>query len=489
MYRFFEILPGLTVWLVLITLVILSYLTPLTVAIFIVLYDLFWLLRTLYLLLHLRFSFLKLRANLKIDWLTKLQSSNLAWSNIHHLIIFPMYQESYDLVRESFLSLVKANYPKDKLFVVLATEERGFKEDARVALKIEEEFKKEFGGFLVTKHPQNLPGELPGKGSNETWAAKEAIRTIIEPKNLNFQNVLVSVFDIDTRPGGDYFAILTYQFFSSEKGNRSSFQPVPLFINNIHDVSPFARLIAFTSTFWQFMQQARPEQLITFSSHSMPLQALHEVGFWNVNIVSEDSRIFFQCFLHYKGDWRSVPLYYPIYMDAVSGGSFMKAMQNLYKQQRRWAWGVENIAYVFSNFLNNKMISFRRKILWVFVLFEGSFSWAASSFIIFLFGFLPVLLGGAEFNRSVFSYNLPRVTGFLMNFSVIGIIVSAWLSILILLPRLKGFSIKFYFIYFLQWLLTPATILLFGSLPALEAETRLMLGGRFRLGFWKTPKK
>ncbi len=457
--------------------------------IFIVLYDLYWLLRILYLFFHLRHSFFRLRANLKVNWFEKLKADfGDDWEKIHHLIILPMYHEPYEVVRASFQSLIEVNYPKEKVIVVLATEERGGLEDQKVAGQIEKEFNNHFFKFFITVHPAGISGELPGKGSNETWAAREAKQRLIDALKIPYEDVLVSVFDIDSRSGRDYFAILTYRFLGTPDRQQASYQPIPLFTNNLHKTFAFARLIGFTSSFWQFMQQARPHRMVSFSSHSMPFKALAEADFWPTDIVSEDSQIFFKLFNHYGGDWRVVPLFYPIYMDAVTGATFWESIKNIYKQQRRWAWGVENFVYLATIFLKNQNISFSKKLFWFYNTFTGFYSWSTSSFVIFLFGWLPNVIGVSEFQATVASYNLPRITGWLMNGSVFGIVTIAFLSILLLPPRLPWLKKRHYILYLFQWILLPPTFIFIGALPALDAQTRMMLGGRFRLGFWKTPK-
>jgi cellulose synthase/poly-beta-1,6-N-acetylglucosamine synthase-like glycosyltransferase len=523
-YRLFEILPGALAWLTLVLVVVFSSRLPAFVAVFIILFDIYWLLKTVYLSLHLRSTFSAMRANLKIDWARRLKelsrvgpptpdqsvgASELHWQDVYHLIILPMYREPYEVVRESFESLVRVNYPKDKLLVVLATEEAAGEHAKFVAQKIKGEFGGKFFRFLVTTHPMGLPGEISGKGANETWAAKEAKRLIIDPlvntqtnvynlqrksalsqrkSALRYENILVSVFDIDTQVFPEYFGRLSYVFLTSENRERAIYQPIPLFTNNVYKASAFARVVSFSATFWQMMQQSRPERLTSFSSQSIPFNVLVDIGFWQKDIVSEDSRIFWQCYLHYHGDFSVKPLLYPVSMDANVAPTFWGTVKNIYRQQRRWGWGCENIPYMLDGFRKDDKIPAKKKWYWTFNVIEGFHSWATNSLMIFALGWLPVVLGGRLFNYTLLSYGLPQVTRFIISLSMIGIASSAVLGILLLPPRPKWFRARHYLIYFFQWLLIPLTLTVFGALPGLEAQTRLALGGRFRLGFWVTPK-
>src|SRR3989344_9663218 len=87
-YRFLEFLPGALSWLTLTSVILISWLTPVFAAFFIIIFDIYWLLKTIYLSLHLRSAFKKVRENLKINWLSKLiQNEELKiknWKDIFH---------------------------------------------------------------------------------------------------------------------------------------------------------------------------------------------------------------------------------------------------------------------------------------------------------------------------------------------------------------------------------------------------------------------
>ncbi len=487
MRRFFEIIPGALVWATFIAFFWLSFEAPLLVSIFFILYALFWLCRIVYLHFHLRFSFKKTRENLKINWLEKVKVLE-RFKDIYHLVILPFYKEPLEVVRETFLALSSVNYPKDKIIVVLGIEERAGVIAYNTARKIEEEFGNEFLRFLITRHPSNLPGEIAGKGSNETWAAKRAKEEVIDVLGIKYENIIVSVLDVDSQLPKEYFGRLTYVFLTSKNPQRSSYQPIPLFMNNIYAAPAFSKVMSFFPTFWQMMQQSRHEQLSTFTSQAMPFKALVDVGFWDTEYVSEDSLIFWKFFLHYDGDWRTEPLYFPLSMDATHAPTFWGTVKNLYRQQRRWAWGAENIPYMLSGFMKNPRIPFRKKIFWSFIFIEGFYSWVTAPFILFLFGWLPLTFGGYEFSLTLVSYNIRRIVGLILNLSNLVLIASAVLSNILLPPKPSWFRKRHYIFYFLSWTLAPLLIIVFSAIPAVEAQTRLMLGGRFRLGFWPTPK-
>jgi cellulose synthase/poly-beta-1,6-N-acetylglucosamine synthase-like glycosyltransferase len=497
-YRFFEILPGFLSWATLLLVVLCSWLAPVFIAFFIIVFDIYWLLKTIYLSFHLRASFSQMRKNLKINWLERVEllenlphssfgkgGSARNWEDIYHLVIYPFYNESYEVLETTFESLLKSNYPKDKFIVVLGAEERAGEAARSTASRIKEKYQKEFFKFLITAHPKDISDELAGKGSNETWAGRKA-KELIDELKIPYENILVSVFDCDTQVYPELFGCLTYHFLTAEKPYRSSFQPVPVFNNNIWDAPAFSRVAAASCTFWQMMQQERPERLATFSSHAMSFRAIAEMDFWNVKNVSEDSRIFWKSLLFYDGDYRVVPIYYPLSMDANLAETFWRTAKNVYKQQRRWGWGAENIPYFIYGFLKNKKMPFWRSIRHIFNHLEGFWSWGTNALLIFLLGWLPLALGGEKFNLMVLSYNLPRLTRTIMTLAMVGLIGSAIYSTILLPPRPVRHPFRKYFYMVLQWALMPITIIVFGSIPGLEAQTRLMLGKYMK--FWVTPK-
>src|SRR3989344_3471973 len=486
LYRMLEMLPGSLAWVTLIGMVALSAFRPIWAAVFIIVFDLYWLIKTAFLSIHLRAHWTRLQKNLSTDWQKKLDG--LEWEHIWQLVILPVYKESFEVVESSLEAICKTSWPKDRMIIVLATEARAGASAAELAVEVSEKYAKRFGHFLVTVHPADLPGEMAGKGSNETYAAEKVITAIIGPAGIAYESVLVSSFDIDTQVYPQYFSCLTYQFLTCEKPFRSSFQPVPIYNNNIWDTPALSRVVATSGTFWQMMQQERPERLTTFSSHSMSLKSLVEVGFWQKNIVSEDSRIFWNHFFAYDGDYRVVPLAYPVSLDANLAESFWATARNVYKQQRRWGWGVENVPYVLYNFIRNKKIPFRQKFFFTTVLLEGFWSWATNALLIFMLGWLPLFLGGKVFNETLLSYNLPRMTRYLMTFAMVGMVTSAITSTKLLPPRPEKYGKSRSFSMVIQWVLMPFTIIFFGTFPGLEAQTRIMLGCRWRLGFWVTPK-
>jgi hypothetical protein len=491
MKRFFEILPGVLAWGTIVLMLLFSWLLPVWISIFIILFDVYWLLKTGYLSLHLRATFNAMRNNMKTDWqrkLDELPAGAAAWNDVHHLVILPMHSEPYAVVRESFESLSRTHYPLRNMMIVLALEERAGHTAREVGQKIEQEFGGRFGKLLVTVHPADLPGEIPGKGSNEAWAAHQAKEKIIDPAHMDYRKILVSVFDVDTQVFPEYFGRLTYVFLTVEKPLHAIYQPVPFFMNNVYEAPAMARVVAFSTTFWQMMQQSRPERLTSFSSQSIPFQTLVDVGFWHKDIVSEDSRIFWQGFLQYHGDFRVEPLFYPVSMDANVAPTFWGTMKNIYKQQRRWGWGVENVPYMLEGFRNDDQIPAGKKRYWTFNVVEGFHSWATNSLMIFALGGLPLFVGGEHFGSTLLAYYLPHVTRWIISLSMLGIVSSAILAIVLLPPREEGLRPHNYAIYFLQWILMPITLIAFGAIPGIEAQTRLMLGGKYRLGFWITPK-
>ncbi len=491
-YRILEIIPGFLVWATFIIVLVLSFVRPLLAIYLIIAFDLYWLLRIIYMLIYVLASWHRYRRDLKVNWFVRVQQLPKNYQDYYHLIFLPTYKEPFSVVEKPFLAIAQSNYDLKKFIVVLAGEERDKENFLQIAQEVKEKYADIFFRFLITIHPKDLPDELPGKGSNTHYAAIGA-KKLIDELSLDYSKIIVSNFDIDTRVHPQYFAYLTYKYLTHSNPTHASYQPIAVYNNNIWQSNPIVRVVASSTTFWLLTDLSRSERLFTFSSHSMSFKALVEVGFWDKTIVTEDSRIFLQCLVKYNGDYQTVPLYLPVYMDTVDIGQFWRSLKNQYKQMRRWAWGVEHFPWMVRQFWfksgEGRKVPFIKKMYYLWNQTEGVYSWATVPIIILIAGRLPLWLAGESEQATALFQSAPYVLALLMRFAMIGLIVIAILYTLMLPIRPKGYGWHNYLIMALQWLMVPVTLILFGSMPATDAQTRLMLGGKFRLGFWVTEKK
>jgi cellulose synthase/poly-beta-1,6-N-acetylglucosamine synthase-like glycosyltransferase len=308
----------------------------------------------------------------------------------------------------------------------------------------------------------------------------------LQSAGIPFEDVLVSAFDSDTTVAPNYFALLTYEFLTADKPFQASYQPMPMFHNNIWDTPAIARVIATSSSFWQLVEASRPDRLITFSSHSMSLKTLVDVGFWRVDIIPDDSHIFWQGFLHFNGDYRTLPIFTTVSMDAVLGETYFKTLVAQYKQKRRWAWGVSEMALVFPEFIKRKTIPLWKRLLYAERLVEGHYFWATASIMIAILGWLPLIIGGPRFGSTVLAVNLPFLTKTIMTTATFFLFFSIYINMIMLPPRPQGYSRWKSVSMIVQWVFTPIVSSVFGSMPAVDAQTRLMFGKYME--FYVTPK-
>lgn len=483
-YRFLEMLPGLLSLGTIFAFIGLSFVRPVWAAYLTIMFAAYWLFKTAYLSAHLRYNFKRMRHNMQVDWNARLKGKE--YQHLTHLVILPFYSEPYEVLVESVRSMAQSNWDTKNIAIVIAGEARAGAKQQAVAERIASEFKDTFLEVLVTVHPADLPGEMPGKGSNIAYAAEEARTRLLDARGLDYNKVVVSAFDSDTVVYAEYFACLTWHVVTAEHPLRTSFQPVPLYNNNIWEAPMLSRVLAYSSSFWQMIQQERPEKLATFSSHAMIFGPLYEAGYWQRNMVSEDSRIFWNLFVRFDGDYRVVPMAYPVSMDANVAPTFWGTMKNIYKQHRRWTYGAENVAYIIFAFSKNPRIPLGKKISAVVVQLEGFWSLATHPLILFVIGWLPLFVGGSAFHTTVLSYSLPVVARSFLTLAMFGLVVSAAICMYLIPERPHHVSRWRSVAMVFQWILVPMTMVIFSSIPGLESQMRLMFG-RY-LGFWVTPK-
>lgn len=499
-YRFFEMLPGILSWSILALPFILSQISPGLTVFFIIAYLLLWFVKAVGMNVRAVQGFRMLQRHQKLPWpqmLAELQAGKVVqpdrhiptWhyenvrrtqeeklpvypEDVYHAIIIATYNETREVLEPTIKSVLESEYNMKRVIFVLAYEARGGERVAALAHELVAEYEGQFMHAMAVEHPDDIPGEVRGKGGNITYAGRE-LQKYLEAENIAPLNVIVTTLDSDNRPHKYYLSALSYVYSLCSDPRTVSFQPVPMFTNNIWDVPAPMRVIATGNTFWNVVLSLRPHMMRNFSSHAQSMATLIDTDYWSVRTIVEDGHQFWRTYFRYDGHHEVYPLYLPIFQDAVLSSTLRKTLKVQFIQLRRWAWGASDIAYVLEKgyFTPNKVPRFDL-LAKLMRLIEGHVSWATAPLILAFSAFVPLL-----FNPQDYAANqLPHIASDIQTVALAGIFVTLFLSMKILPPKPKRYKSHRTLFMILQWVYLPVTTIAYNALSALYSQTRLMFG-------------
>ena len=397
-------------------------------------------------------------------------------TKIHHAVIMTAYNEDIETLDPSIQAVKDSTFEKERIIFTLAYEERGGEEMEKTAHLLKEKYKDVFKDFLLVKHPANLRGEIVGKGPNLVYAG-HAVAEYVEKKHIPVESVIVTSLDSDNRMHSKYLDNVAYEFITHPNRQHLSYQPISLFMNNIWDAPAPSRIIAVSNSFFNVITTMRPHALRNFASHSQPLQALEAMNFWSKRTIVEDGHQYWRSLFFFKGDYKVLPIRIPIYQDAVLDETLWKTIKAQFVQVRRWYYGASDVAYVGTRLFTKKekrIMPFWQLFPKFWRLLDGHITLAILAPIVAFGGWVPMIMNLSS--HTMVAYNIPNIVSIVETFASIGLIVSILVSMRLLPKRPKKYRKGKRLLMIIQWVLMPITSIIYPSLAAFYAQTRLILG-------------
>lgn len=473
-HRTFEIFPGLLSWLAILSPFILSFRIPTAVAYAVLFLDVYWLYRCLRISAGVIIGYERYSKAVNTDWLSQLKENfPQELQDLYHLIVIPTLKEEAYIIEPTIKAIAESMYPLNHIYIVLGFEGKDDpKRVAEVKKIVAEKYGQKFGGFVTTVHPLGV-GETWGPASNRTYAIKEFLKQYpIDPRKT-----LLTTLDSDFRLHPQFLAgaIFRYLTIPEQERDKRSYTGVFLYNNNYWETIAPMRVNATSTAFWQLSEMVTSGKYMNFASMTINLQAVIDMNYWPLNVINDDSAFYWRAYYHFNGDYKVLPHYLPISADAVQDKTTLTTYKNQYQQYQRWAYGIEHLPFVVKNSITRKAIPILHRLDHLYFLILSNLSWAMLGFIVTFGGILLPFINPA-FKQTVIGYNFPHLSSYILTVSLLGLFTSVWVETKLTPPRPKLWPWWKKALTPLQWLLTPFLIIIFGTIPALDAQTRLMLG-------------
>ncbi len=437
---------------------------------------------------------LKRRTWEQVDWRVNdsvAGAAGFAPADVFHIVVVPAYREPLDVLRRTLDGLARQHRARERVIPVLGMEVRD--PDARVTAEVLlGEYSSAFARMIATYHPADIPGEVPGKSSNENWAARTAKRVVCDEMGVPLPRVTITSCDADSVLHPQYLAAVSRLFVDDERRYGRFWQAPLLYYNNIWQVPAPIRFTTWFVHAGQIAELAMPFYTpLPISTYTLSLAMAEECGWWDPSVIPEDWHTFLQCFVARDGDVGLTSVFLPTMADATDGDTWWGALRNRFVQVMRHSWGAEDVGYLLGEMMKRGRVP-RPKMLFRFgqVLHDHVFrvvTWflVTSAYILNLRHW-PVYAYAAGPIVRVPS-GTAGILGSLFTLGGVAILLTLMVELRRNPPPRHMSPLRVLLEIAAMWMSLPVIGFCLGMLPALNAQTKLMLG--LPLSYRATPKR
>ncbi|HEV1992292.1 MAG TPA: glycosyltransferase family 2 protein [Candidatus Dormibacteraeota bacterium] len=478
--RLFEAAPGIVTWVLLLAPAWISivFSTPgaLAVAAAVLVFDIYWVGRAITLVTGVYSTMLRMRGDMRKDWLALCREEQKKGAHdplqYYHLCVIPTYTEPYHVLERTVQAIVDANYPPELKMIGIITRETDKPGWENVAL-LKKKFGGQLGGFYHIKDPLE-PGIVIGKSAAMNWGGRWMVRVLTE-EGYNLDHVLITDLDSDYRIHPEYFGWISLNHARTALRDYVIWQPVPLFHNNIWQVPMAVRIMSASTSQWQMFLHSRPHRLVAFSSYTCSLEFVRRVGYWDKDVIPEDSRFYWKAFFTFGKRFSVKSVFLPIYGDSPNSRDYASTHMNQYNQIKRWAWGITDVPYVLARLFKHPEIPLMLRMRRFMNLAFNHLNWIFLPMLL-MFGASAPLWVSVDWSLTDLGQTLWSYSGILLGTTLSTVIFFLYFEIRMLPPKPANWPLWKQGVVYVQYFAYPVVGLVMSVLPALEAHTRLLFG-------------
>ena len=249
---------------------------------------------------------------------------------VHHVVILANFREPEEVVARTLERLSEQANARDTITVVMAMEEAE-PDSQQKGERLKRRYARCFAHMLVTVHPRGLAGEVPGKGSNQTWAARRAKEYLVDQKGIPLDSLTVTSCDADSliHPalfrGTGATVCIRCPTLRAPLAGAFPLQQQHLAVAGAH---PLAGLSEQHGPGVRACQSARREHA---AEHLLAQLSgwRDEVGYWDEMVIAEDWHILLRCLYGTAGRVTLQPVFLPTAGDSVTGDTIWDAFAHL----------------------------------------------------------------------------------------------------------------------------------------------------------------